>query len=303
MKRYSFRQSIRSAYDRLPAATRGRLRSILPPQMLRWYALRNTDAYLLSYPKCGRTWLRLMMGRAISRHLALPEDEDILFLRDARKFPPGIPRITVIHDDRPMLKTPGELEASKTKYRGKKIIFLVRDPRDVIVSSYFEMSKRGHIFGDNPYENRKAVFEGSLSDFINQPVGGFDTILAYYNIWARNRHIPKGFLLVRYEDLRADPQAHLRQALDFLGLTAVNEETITEALEFASFENMRKMEAEKKFQSGILNPADQQDGDSYKTRKGKVHGFVDYLSEDEVAALNQKMQEQLSDFFGYTQTV
>ena len=50
------------------------------------------------------------------------------------------------------------------------MIFLVRDPRDVIVSSYFEMKNRGQLFGDNPYESRKAVFEGSLPEFIRNPI-------------------------------------------------------------------------------------------------------------------------------------
>ncbi len=293
-------KSIRTVYDQLPATTRSKLRSLLPAQVLRWYAHRNTDAYLLSYPKCGRTWLRLMLGRAISCHFALPEDEDTLFLRDARKLPSGVPRITVVHDDRPMLKAPHELEENKSRYRNKKVIFLVRDPRDVIVSSYFEMSKRGHMFGDNPYESRQAVFEGSLSEFINGSIGGFDTILKYYNIWAQSRHLPKGFLLVRYEDMRTDAHGQLRRVLDFLGLAAVEQSTISEAVQYASFDNMRKMEAESRFQTGILNPADEADRDSYKTRKGKIHGFFDHLSQDEIILLNKKMQEQLSDFFGYT---
>jgi hypothetical protein len=63
---------------------------------------------------------------------------------------------------------------------------------------------------------------------------------------------------------------------------------------------MRKMEAEGRFQSGMLRPADQADRESYKTRKGKTKGFVDHLSASEIDALTQKMNETLDPYFGYT---
>ena len=99
----------------------------------------EADVYIVSYPKCGRTWLRLMIGRTVSQHFNLPQDEAILFLRWGPKPDPLLPMITVVHEDRPMLKRPEELERSKEKFRHKRVIFLVRDPRDVIVSSDFEM--------------------------------------------------------------------------------------------------------------------------------------------------------------------
>ena len=292
-------KSVRTLYDRLPAGTRSKFRSLMPRSLLRWYSHRRTDAYLVSYPKCGRTWLRLMMGRAIARHFLLPENEDILFIRWKKRPHPAVPMIRVEHEDHPMFKAPGELETSKAHFRDKKVIFLARDPRDVIVSSYFERSKRTQIFGENPYEKRQAVFEGSLSEFINQPIGGFDTLLCYYNIWADNRSLPAGFLLVRYEDLKADPQRELRRVLNFLGLQIISDDTLAEAVEYASFENMRKMESSGKFQSGMLSPGSQDDQDSYKTRKGQIKGYINYLNEKEIQDLNHKLATNLSNFFGY----
>lgn len=288
----------RSLYEKLPVGVRSRLRSLAPKDLRRWNAHRRTDVYLISYPKCGRTWLRLMIGRAIVTHYSLPQNEDLLLLRWKSSPHPDLPMITVVHEDRPMLKTPQELETSKEKFRDKKVIFLARDPRDVIVSSYFEMKKRGELFGENPYEDRKAVFEGELFEFIDQTRGGFDTILRYYNIWADSRDIPQGFLLVRYEDMKRNPARELRKVLDFLGLGPVGDDTLQDAVIYASFENMRKMEREGSFQSGVLNPAQKSDEDSYKTRKGKVGGYIDYLTEDQIQRLNDKMQD-LSAYFGY----
>lgn len=292
--------TFRTLYDRLPVQVRREFRSLLPDSFLRWYAHHNTQVYLISYPKCGRTWLRLMVGWAIAAHFGLSQDEDTLFIRWIRRPHPQVPNITVIHDDRPMLKTPGELQTSKLRYRSKRVIFLARDPRDVIVSSYFEMKNRGTLFGDNPYEQRRAVFEGSLPEFIHRQQGGLETILAYYNIWAQNRGVPEGFLLVRYEDMRADACKQLRRVIDFLGLEAIPNATLVQAVEFASFENMRKMEAQGKFNSGILNPADQANSETYKTRKGIVKGYLDYLDENEIAFLNKKIEQNLSPLYGYS---
>jgi hypothetical protein len=296
---------IKKIYSKLSIETRTNIRSLFPRSFLRWYAHRKTDVYLISYPKCGRTWLRLMMGYAISRHFNLPAEQENLLLQGNRLDfvvegkTQSIPHITVVHDDRPMLKAPEELERSKRWFRNKKVIFLSRDPRDVIVSSYFEMKKRGHIFGDNPYENREAVFDGSLSEFIDKKTGGFDTILEYFNIWAANQHVPRGFLLVRYEDIKADPTEELKRVVDFIDVKEVKEATLTEAVEFASFENMQRMEREGRFSSGILKPGDQNDKESFKTRKGQVGGYRHYLSEEEIIDLNRKLSEKLSHFFGY----
>ena len=240
-----------------------------------------------------------MIGRAIAIHYHLPDEEDILFLRWKHNPLPEIPMINVIHDDRPMLKSPDELERSKIQYKNNKVIFLVRDPRDVIVSSYFEMSKRGQLFGTNPHETRQPEFEGSMSEFIHRKEGGFDTLLAYYNIWAENRNIPKGFLLLRYEDLGREPGYELRRALNFLDMNAIQESTIAAAIEYASFENMRQMEHQGQFQSNILKPANSSDRESYKTRKGMVGGYKQYLSEAEIASLNEKIDNNLSEIFGY----
>jgi hypothetical protein len=290
---------IRVVYNTIPIEIRARLRSWLPGRLLHWYAHKNIDVYLISYPKCGRTWLRLMVGRAISRHFSLPENEDTLLLRGGWSHHPAIPRISIIHDDRPMLKAPEELEESKYRYRDKKVIFLARDPRDVVVSSYFEMKNRGNVFGNNPYEKRRAVFEGTLAEFIHRREGGFNTIIRYFNIWAANRQIPKDFLLVRYEDLKANTSGELRRVLDFLGFQSIPEEFITEAVNYASFDNMRRMESNGKFQTGILKPADKTDTESYKTRKGKVKGYFDYLSREEISNLDRIIQEQLSNYYGY----
>ena len=290
---------IKSLYRRLPANVRASLRQWVPGPLRRWYAHHKTQVYLISYPKCGRTWLRLMIGYALMRYFSLPEIESVLFLSPEFDWPKGVPRSTVIHDDRPMLKTPEELEKSKERFRTKKESFLVRDPRDVIVSLYYEKSMRSKLWGNNPYEAREAGFEGSLEEFIHSRVGGFATLIAFYNIWAENQETPLDFLLVRYEDMKKDTAGELRRVLDFLGLDEISPEIIQAAVEYASFENMRAMEQQGKFQTGILKPADPRSQETYKTRKGKVGGFAEELSKEEVNRLNAQMRQTLASYFNY----
>ena len=243
--------------------------------------------------------MRLMVGYAIANHFDLPPDEEILFLQWNYRSYPYLPRIKVVHEDRPMLKKPEELDTSKTRYKDKSVILLVRDPRDVVVSSYFEQKHRRALFGENPYDKKSQKFNGELIDFINQQYGGFDTILAYYNIWAENRDIPKDFLLIRYEDIHTNPEDELRRTLNFVGLNEVDVHSIKSAVMYADFDNMRRMERESRFDTAILNPSDISKLETYKTRKGKTGGYKDYLAEEEIKTLNQKMHENLSDFYGY----
>ncbi|NEN98520.1 MAG: sulfotransferase domain-containing protein [Moorea sp. SIO3I7] len=278
--------------------------------LVRWYDQRSVDAYLISFPKSGRTWLRLMIGRVLEKHLGLTDPkimERILELETLAPLHPDVPKIRVIHDDEPEWKKPDELVQSKANYKNAKVILLVRDPRDVVVSIYFEHTKRvghyAHIMQQvdslKQYAERIKPYEGDLPSFIHESVGSFDTLIRYYNIWEANRYLPKDFLLVRYEDIQTNTKKELKRVLEFLGVKSVRNEVIEEAVNFASFKNMRQMEQNRTFKSDRLTPTDQQYQESYKTRKGKVGGFTEYLNQEDIDYLNSKMEENLSYFYHY----
>ncbi len=60
------------------------------------------------------------------------------------------------------------------------------------------------------------------------------------------------------------------------------------------------MEEQRQFQGGMLKPANQDDPESYKTRRGKIGGYADYLSPEQVEYMNHKIETELSSFYGYT---
>lgn len=260
------------------------LRASLAPRSI--LAEMRADTFLISYPKCGRTWLRIMLSKALAEHFGVADidylDSNLLGMEGQ-----GLPRVRISHDSAPHWKTPGQLPTSKRRYRKKKVLLLVRDPRDVVVSMYFERSRR------------ELVYDGSLSEFLHEKKGSLDTIIEYYNVWARNRAVPRGFHLVRYEDLQRDAAAELMKIMEFLGLEGVSGEALRSAVDFASFKNMRAMEKKDALGSGRLRPRNEKDRESYKTRRGKVGGFVDYLSPEEIAWVNDRIAEKLDPLFGY----
>ena len=259
------------------------LRASLSPEAIR--AERRADVLLISYPKCGRTWLTMLLARALAQHAGI-RDLDYL----ANDLPgggvAGIPHIRISHDDNPHWKTPRSLARSKRRYREKKVILLVRDPRDVVVSMYFERSRR------------ERVYSGTMHEFLHESKGSLETILGYYNVWAQERARPRDFCLVRYEDLKADTDRELRRILGFAGLDLADEH-VKDAVRFASFENMRAMESGDVLGSGRLRARDPNDKESFKTRKAKVGGFVDYLSPEEIAWMEQKIRGTLDPIYGY----
>ena len=245
---------------------------------------RRADVHILSFPKCGRTWLVLLIAKAIEAQYGISGVDPLRPYRYTRKVR-GLPFILPHHDGGPEFRRPEELPEDKSFYAGKKVIFLVRDPRDVTVSSYFQKTRRN------------INYHGSLRDYVYEPVGSIATNIAFYNIWARNRHVPADFLLVTYEDLQADTAGELRRVLDFLGLEAIGSDAVAESVEQCRFDQMRQMEASNSLGSKRLAPRDPGDETTYKTREGRVGGYADHLDTEEIAYMDRLIQEELDPLY------
>jgi hypothetical protein len=238
-----------------------------------------------------------MLGRFFQTHFDLKiRNKDFLKLDHYHYYNPAVPTLYVHHDpdsDTVRENETGELRNRLRRYKNSKIIFLVRDPRDVVVSHYFQETRR-------PKKDPHDFFKGSISEFVRDPVKGVDAILTFCNLWASQRQIPQDFLLVRYEDLQRDTTGQLRRILEFLQIKDITEIELEEAVSFGVFENMRKLEQEGTLRSKRLRPGDVHDPESYKTRRGIAGGFYDYLSQEDIIYLNDKLRRELDPFFGYS---
>jgi hypothetical protein len=84
--------------------------------------------------------------------------------------------------------------------------------------------------------------------------------------------------------------------------TDVSEQQINEAVEFAAYDNMKKMEQDKFFKgSGArVKPGDKDNPQSFKVRKAKVGGYRDYFTDEQCEQL-QQMVAELDPMFGYAE--
>ncbi|MER5552237.1 sulfotransferase domain-containing protein [Streptomyces sp. NPDC002793] len=243
------------------------------------------EVYVISFPKCGRTWLRVLLARAISEAHRLPmelcRDLDLTHFTAAD---PAVPRIVFWHDDRVAWRAPGELSSDKEFYRDRKVVLLVRDIRDVAVSHYFQRTRRE----GNP-------FTGTLGEFLSEDVGSVRTCLEFWNIWQSRQHTPAAFLLSSYERLSADTTGELARILDFCGLPgATDPATLRAAAEYAGFDAMRAMERDDTLRSEKLRPAVPGDPESYKTRRGVVGGYRDYLDQEQIGYVDTLVRDLLA---------
>ena len=258
-------------------------------------------AHIVSFPKCGRTWLRVMLGKVFYLHYGVndqrPDGTSLLYPEGANQHL-RMPLVDFTHDDNPHRKLAHELAADKSHFRNEKIILLIRDLRDVMVSNYFEETyRRPHYdFSETDTANSQ-----SLSQFLYQERGGVDSFLTFYNIWAASRKIPKKLMLLRYEDLRQNTAHELQRILAFLDVSsAISNQTIAEAIDFADFQRMQRMERDGQYKhTPRLRPGDLDEPKSFKVRRGKVGGYKDYLSAQEIAWLTERLENNLSPYYGY----
>lgn len=262
--------------------------SVHRARLQKFFATRAVDSFVISYPKCGRTWLRLMLGR----YLLDGKAGDPLDVKGITIGRADLPTVHFSHDDYPHWKPVHDLHADKSIYEGKTVALLVRDPRDVVVSYYFQYTRRG----DRVHAN-DASFAGTLSDFIRHDIGGIRSVVGFYNIWARNRTAPRRFAMLRYEDFHQDAERELTSLVGFLGLPDLGEDRIAAAVRFASFENMRALERAGALPGERLAPAASDDPEAFKTRRGVAGGHVDYLTPDDLRYVDGLIESELDDSY------
>lgn len=260
--------------------------------------LQRADIVVVSFGKSGRTWLRVMISHLFRLKYDLPENA-VLGFDNFHNLNREVPRTFFTHDN--YIKDFTGDSTSKTPFYDKRVILLARDPRDVAVSQFFQWKFRLKTskVAINNYPPQGS--EISLFDFVMGDNGGsMQAVTDYLNLWARESHKLKYFHLLRYEDLRARPREELRSLLDFMQVAAT-EAQVNGAVDYSSYENMKKMESAQQFRmaGGRMMPRDKDNPDSYKVRRAKVGGYRDYFTDEEVAAIDRRLADTLDPMFNY----
>lgn len=238
-------------------------------------SLGKVDAFLVSYPKSGRTWLRYLMSLYMARVYDLGFEPD---LRSTFRVLPnfdmdkerGLPSSEALGPTKMPLVAVSHRDFDRDLFSAKRTIMLVRDPRDVLVSSYFHQTRHKH------------RFEGDIAEFLEDETYGAAAVASYHNGWATGLAGGQA-LTISYEELSEDTHGVVRNILNFLGI-AVDEQVLDDAVRKAQFDKMRKKEQ----QTGIPgHEYNREDADASRVRRGKVAGYTDYLGPAEDARVQE----------------
>lgn len=186
------------------------------------------DGFLVSYPRSGNTWTRFLIA-----NLLFP-DREVSFLN----IDYLIPDVLNVNR-RDLAKIPRPRLIKSHEYfdpRYKKVIYIVRDPRDVAVSYYYFHLKQGFIRD-----------ECSLGDFVKRLVdGGVDPEYASWGehvmSWLGTRGDQPGFMLLKYEEMRTNPAQELAKIATFLEIPS-DMERVARAVQLSSADRMRELES------------------------------------------------------------
>jgi hypothetical protein len=179
------------------------------------------DVFIVGFPKSGNTWLQTLTAA-------------LVFGVDVERCPD-----TVVHDlvpdiyDRPFYRRYKDAAYFKSHElpspRHGRVIYVIRDGRDVMVSYWHFMQAMGTRFA-------------SLRALVESPTHAFDVRWQeHVERWLANPY-KCDLLVLRYEELRAQPHDQARRIADFLGITA-DAELLDRAVFQCSFEQMKQREA------------------------------------------------------------
>lgn len=298
---------IRNLLEKVPRASVGVLGFWLPAERRRrlerylrgWeqhQKLARADYVIVSFGKSGRTWLRVLLSGFYQRCYGL-SPRTLLGFDNMHRRNSRIPRVFLTHDN--YIQDYSGNRDSKRDFYGSRVVLLVRSPQDVAVSQYFQWKFRMRPSKKELNEYPAHGAEVSLFDFV-MGQSGLPKVVDFMNLWAQERERIRELLIVRYEDLRADTPGEFARIVRFLG-GPESEEAIRSAVEYASIENMRKLETKRVFwlSGGRMTARDKDNPDSYKVRRAKVGGYRDYFDDEQVARIDAYVRAKLSPVYGY----
>ena len=215
------------------------------------------DVFLVSYPKSGNTWLRFLIGNYISGNKCDFRNSHLL-----------VPDVHSNPDDCKNISRPRIIKSHFTYTQSyPRVIYIVRDGRDVAVSYFYHQKKYRKI-------DKNMNFAMFLNKFNDGTTDNFGKWGDHVNSWLDSKK--EGILMIRYEELLDRTADKLSAILSFCGL-AVNPLNVELAVANSSFSTMRQ--AEKLQQKGNKY-FDGSNKSIAFVREGKKGQWENYFNDD-----------------------
>ena len=272
--------------------------------------------WLASYPKSGNTLLRSILVSLIFNEKG---NVDFNQLHHISNFPAGIffEKFTsnyakVKEISKYWIKAQEELNQNKKlkflkthnalcKIDGNAFtdskntvgtIYIVRDPRDIIVSASRYYNKSHNEIKDNMFNRHMDLINNYNGKAVSTFLGSWSD---HYNSWSKNK---KNTLLIKYEDLINNKESEIKKTLLFIGKftkLSIDENKIKNCIETSSFENMKSMENKGLFKESSKDS----DGNIIPFfAKGKIGNWRDHLDEKIVREIESKFKKEMEEL-GY----
>jgi hypothetical protein len=198
------------------------------------FAVFPDDTMIVSYPRSGNTWTRFLIA-----NLLYPS-ENVTFSNIERLIPD-----TSSISSRALKRIPRPRFIKTHEYfdhRYPKVVYIVRDPRDVALSYYDFQRKYRQIQDDYPIDSY-------VKDFVSGRLisAGWGTWAENVASWLETRKRTNRFLLLRFEDMLDRTHAELERVATFLGISATPG-MLDKAISNSSAERMRELEKQQQYQ-------------------------------------------------------
>lgn len=250
--------------------------------------MAEADTVVLSFPKSGRTWLRYFLSQYLAETRAVP-----FRLRLHRSL------ASLAFSHARHMQYPGRpFRRHLAVARRRRVVVLVRDPRDVAVSWYHQT------------RDRERLVDCELPEFLDSPVWGIERQAAFVNDLLDFASTHPSALVITYEGLKRSTEAELRRFLEFVLGEPIDDAAFRRAMESSDVGAMRRRElAEtgvKTDPRGAHKPSPLGHGDwdgnpdALKVRKAEVGGFraeMDEASQAEVSSrpLTRRLLARLAE--------
>ena len=226
----------------------------------KFFLVNDKDLFVLSYPKSGNTWVRLIVGNIYFKNLNynnvdqfLPETyfyKESTYINKSKKL-----RIFKSHD--------------YFDHRFKKVIYVVRDPREVLVSSYYFLIKIGVL---PEFYSKRVFFKEFLNDRYNSNFGSWEE-----NVGSWYHAKKKNILFIRYEDLVLNAEKETSRILNFLG-KKLSKSKIRKIIKDTSFKVLKKHEKQKPLNWRSIK---RKNDNHLFFRSGKIDSWKKFLTQKE----------------------
>ena len=191
-------------------------------------AVYPDDTFIVSYPRSGNTWTRFLIANLLHPNEPVTFANIEILVPDAEA-----------QSSRMLKRTPRPRYIKSHEYfdhRYRKVIYIVRDPRDVVLSYYNFARKYRHVEDNHPLERY-------VEDFVAGRLSSADwgTWAENVGTWISARGKDPDFLLLRYEDMQRNTSQELARIADFFGIEA-SAASREKVIQRSSAEHMRELE-------------------------------------------------------------